>query len=186
MLFRSGEIKFPVVGPFLSDLNQEIKQEASYSEDLYIVPGKPQNGFYPRELKSIVVGLDSDTNQKHLLRAYFESIACLIKIYFDKLEFEGQVAIKNVFATGALSQNVPLLQIMSDILQLPISTVKEVDPACWGGAVLAGKVSGVWDEKQLKKTSGQFLSIVPNLDPLSSLAFFNRWQSMSDRCQEKG
>ena len=68
-----------------------------------------------------------------------------------------------------------LMQILSNILQVPVLTLKDGDFEWIGVIEMVGKKSSFFSKKvkSLKKVNRQY---IPSLDPITSLVLYNQWK----------
>lgn len=129
-------------------LQCEASEIAPGSEGIIFVPhfsGRvlPQNPY----MKGCFVGLDWKHNRAHMYRAIMEGIGyeysyylSVLKILFPYQEFE------RIYTIGGGAQSDLFNQIKSDILGLPVATLKTGETALVGCAVIAGVACGVFHD----------------------------------------
>ena len=89
----------------------------------------------------VIAGLTFDVTRPEITRAVLEGITFDQRIALDNLQQNG-FAIDALTAVGGGTRSGQWLQIKSDILGIPIRTLKHGAAACAGAAMLAGMGSG--------------------------------------------
>lgn len=108
-----------------------------------------------QRVKGAVVGLTLGTTAPMLYRALIEATAYGTKAIVDRFVEEG-VSIKAVKAIGGISQKSDLvMQIMSDVIGMPV-TVVDCDQACaLGAGMLASVACGIHPTVELAQNAMQ-------------------------------
>ncbi len=116
-------------------------------------------------LKGAIVGLSLGSDAGRVFRALIEATAFGAKKIVDRFVEEG-VRIDSVSAIGGVSKKSPLvMQILADVLNMPIHVV-ESDQACaLGSAMAAAVVGGIYrtvEDAQNAMSSGYETTYTPN------------------------
>jgi len=82
-------------------------------------------------LKGCFYGLGLHHNRLHMLRSLMESIAYEIKFNIESMRSSG-IMLKKVILSGGASQNRPLCQIISDVLQEKVEVFMEAEASSRG------------------------------------------------------
>lgn len=121
---------------------------------VYLVPaftglGAPHWDMYAR---GIILGLTRGSSRAHLCRAVLESIAYQTADLLLAMEKDANYAISALRVDGGASVSDILMQMQSDLLQIPVERPSMVETTAWGAACLAGMAAGIWsDFSQLKQ-----------------------------------
>jgi sugar (pentulose or hexulose) kinase len=83
------------------------------------------------DMKGSFYGLGLHHNQYHLLRALMESIAFEIRFNIESIRSSG-IELRKVILSGGASQNRPLCQIISDVLQSEVEVFLEAEASSRG------------------------------------------------------
>jgi xylulokinase len=86
-------------------------------------------------LKGVFYGLSLAHTKLHLLKALMESVAFEIRLNVEAVEQSG-IKIRNIILSGGASQNLPLCQIISDVLQMPLDISSEKEASSTGCFIL--------------------------------------------------
>jgi len=108
-------------------------------------------------LKGAISGLSLGTTAPMIFRALVEATAFGSKAIIDRFAREG-VQINEIIAIGGISQKSPfVMQVLSDVLNMPIKVIKSEQTCALGAAMFAAVAGGVYttvEEAQLAMGSG--------------------------------
>ena len=120
-----------------SDILNETQEIPSGSEGLIALPyfsGSGSPRWNPGQ-KGVFYGLTLGHGKAHMLKALMESVAFEIKLNVEAVRESG-VEINNIILSGGASQNLPLCQIISDVLQMPVEISGETEASSKGCFIL--------------------------------------------------
>lgn len=110
-----------------------------------------------QELKGAISGLNLGSDAPRIFRALIEATAFGSKAINDRFISEG-IRIDGVIALGGVAKKSPLvMQIVADVLDMPIKVARSEQACALGSAMAAAVVAGVYDstaEAQKKMGSG--------------------------------
>ncbi|MEC3880598.1 ribulokinase [Parapedobacter sp. 10938] len=90
-----------------------------------------------------ITGIRLGTDAPRLFKALVEATAFGSKAIVDRFEAEG-IPVEQVIATGGISKKSPyVMQVLADVLERPIKTVKTEQACALGAAMCAAVVAGV-------------------------------------------
>ena len=116
-------------------------------------------------LKGAVIGLTLGTTAPKIYKALIESTAFGSKAIVDRFISEG-IAINEVIALGGIPQKSPLvMQITSDILNMPIKVAASEQTCALGAAMFGAVAAGIYrniEEAQESMGSGFNRTYTPN------------------------
>ncbi|MHB1336616.1 MAG: FGGY-family carbohydrate kinase [Candidatus Humimicrobiaceae bacterium] len=117
--------------------------------------------YADQKLKGAIIGLTLGTNAIKLHRSLVEATAFGSKAIVDRFTKEG-IEIEEVVAIGGISQKSPLvMQILSDVLDMPVKVVKSSQAVALGastfGAVAAGYYRDIYEAQ--KQMASKFLKV---------------------------
>lgn len=92
--------------------------------------------YFDSEVSGIIHGLKLTTTRGQILRALIEGVGYEMKLNLEILEKSG-ISIKEIRAIGGGAKNDRMLQLMADILGVPVIKVKVTEAACMAAAMLA-------------------------------------------------
>lgn len=122
------------------------------SGGLYFVPSFSGLAapYWDDHATASMFGITTGTNIGHLCRALIEGIAYQIADVLSVMQKDIGNAIKNVKCDGGMSENVFLMQIQSDLINMPIVRSANQEMTTLGAAFLAGLALGIWkDQKEI-------------------------------------
>jgi xylulokinase len=90
------------------------------------------------------IGLTTRHGQAHLTRSILEGVAFGIKDMFCLMRDAGLGSIEEVRVSGGGAKSLLWRQILADVLDADLVTVKTTEGAAFGAALLAGVGAGVW------------------------------------------
>jgi xylulokinase len=94
-------------------------------------------------LRGAFIGLSMAHERRHFVRAIMEGVTFAIKSGYEILrEYYGQPV--RVVATGGAAKSGLWLQMIADILNVPLVTTKVKEKGCLGAAMTAGVACGVF------------------------------------------
>ena len=137
----------------LADSLEEMEKCASKVEDsngVYIIPsflglGAPYWDMYA---KGAILGLTYGVNKNHIIRAVFESIAYQSRDLIEAMEEDAGIDLDTVKVDGEdFVKSDVLMQILSDVIGIPVKRPKIIVPPELGVAYLAGLAVGIWKNR---------------------------------------
>ena len=133
--------------------------------DLYFLPfllgtGSPYMDYTP---KGAFLGLSHHHEQEDLRRAIYEGISYSVKQSLELLQVDRPPAERVLVCAGG-SYNRDWLQILANIIGLPLQTLEQKDTAVVGAAIIAGHAAGWFStiEEGIKKLVKEDVLIQPD------------------------
>lgn len=96
--------------------------------------------------RGVLLGLTTDHDRRHLLRALFEGLAYESRRILESMEVGTGVPIQSVRTYGGASQSDVWNQIFADILGRPVTVTQEPAPVSLGAAISAGYGVGIFPD----------------------------------------
>lgn len=87
--------------------------------------------------RAAIVGLSASSNRNHVIRAALESIVYQIKSALDSMFAPSELALTSIHADGGASRNLFLVQLIADIVGVPV-TLSGISDCSSLGAAYAG------------------------------------------------
>ena len=119
------------------------------------------------KLQGAILGLTLGTSAPEIFRALIESACFGSKAVFDRFIKNG-ISIRKIIATGGIPKKSPLVvQILSDVLNKPILTLKTDKVEALGAAIYGAVISGIYKnvESAQKRMSAEIDKIYyPNIE----------------------
>jgi glycerol kinase len=143
---------------------EQLAQEASDSEGVYIVPAFAGLGapYWNQHARGTIVGITRGTTAAHMARAALESIAYQTMDVIDAMQADANITVKELRVDGGATANNLLMQFQSDILHTKVVRPKITETTALGAAYLAGLAVGYW--KNLDEVSSQW-QVEKSFDP---------------------
>jgi glycerol kinase len=131
------------------DRSADVEALASSVGDnggVYFVPAFAGLGTpdWNQEARGTIVGLTRGTGRAHIARAALESIAFQSADLLDAIQSDSGKALAELRVDGGATANALLMQIQTDLLQIPVVQARTAETTALGAAYLAGLASGVW------------------------------------------
>lgn len=101
-----------------------------------------QTPYWDARARGALVGLTGGHGKPHIYRAILEGIGFEIKLQTDGLTAVGP-PIEHVFVTGGGSRSSAWMQILSDILERPLTLCGEQETTALGAAMIAAVATGI-------------------------------------------
>jgi glycerol kinase len=120
------------------------------SAGVFLVPaftglGAPHWDSYAR---GTIVGLTRGTTQAHIARAALESIALQTRDVIGAMERDSGISLRELRVDGGASANDLLMQVQSNILDVPVIRPSILETTALGAAYLAGLAVGFWPSQE--------------------------------------
>ena len=143
---------------------------------VYFVPAFTGLGapYWNNEARAAIVGMNFDTDQRHIVRACLESMAYNTKAIVDEMKAHGQ-KMKVVSVDGGASKNEFVLQFLADMLNQKVVKSKNSESTVLGAiyvAMLSLKIINLSDIKTLSESNKIF---TPKLNELERKKYYNGW-----------
>lgn len=116
------------------------------TDGVYLVPafaglGAPHWDQYAR---GTMVGITRGTTSAHIARAALEGIALQVKDVLKAMEKDSGITLKELRVDGGACANNLLMQLQSDLLNVPVVRPVVSETTALGAAYLAGLAVGFW------------------------------------------
>lgn len=130
--------------------SESLAQKVEDTSGCYVVPaftglGAPHWDQYAR---GTIVGITRGVNRYHIIRATLESLAYQVYDVLEAMKVDSGISIPTLKVDGGASANDFLMQVQSDIINVPVIRSKCVETTAMGAAYLAGLAVGYWADKE--------------------------------------
>ncbi|GIE75264.1 glycerol kinase [Actinoplanes philippinensis] len=150
----------------------------------YIVPAF--SGLYApywrSEARGVIVGLTSYITKGHLARAVLEATAWQTREVVDAMNANSGLALTTLKVDGGMTADNLLMQMIADVLDVPLVRPLAVETVSLGAAYAAGLAVGYWpDLDGLRRNwhiAGQWM---PAMDPAVRSAEYANWRRAVER-----
>jgi glycerol kinase len=145
----------------------------------YIVPAF-SGLFTPHwrsEARGIIVGLTSYITKGHLARAVLEATAWQTREVVDAMEADLGVPSSVLKVDGGMTADHLLMQIIADVLDMPVMRPMMAETVSLGAAYAAGLAVGYWpDLEGLRRNWHLAARWIPQMDPEDREAEYANWK----------
>jgi len=127
------------------ELNRMAEEAESRPDAPFLLPffSGELSPWYSPQSRGTLHGLDLSTTPGQIVRAVFEGIAFLVRANMEVMaEVSRPVAELRIFGGGSRSDT--WCQVIADVTQRPLGTLKTSECAAAGAAILAGLGSGLY------------------------------------------
>ena len=93
---------------------------------------------WDQDARGAILGLTGGTTKAHIARATLESLALQVADVMDAMQADSGIKLQELRVDGGAAANNLLLQIQSDLLQVPVVRPKNTETTALGAAYLAG------------------------------------------------
>ncbi|MFI1165445.1 glycerol kinase GlpK [Streptomyces sp. NPDC020801] len=165
----------------------EIETLARTVEDnggCYIVPAF-SGLFAPHwrsDARGVVVGLTSYITKGHLARAVLEATAWQTREVVDAMNADSGLALKQLKVDGGMTSDNLLMQMLADVLDVPVVRPLVAETVSLGAAYAAGLAAGYWpDMEVLRRNWHRAAQWLPDMDPERRAWEYESWQRAVER-----
>ena len=159
----------------------EIETLASTVEDnggCYIVPAFA-GLFAPHwrsEARGVIVGLTSYVTKGHLARAVLEAVAWQTREVVDAMDADSGLRLTDLRVDGGMTADHLLMQVVADVLDVPVSRPMVRETVSLGAAYAAGLAVGYWpDLEGLRRNWHRAGRWLPAMDPDRRAREYENW-----------
>ncbi|MFD0687388.1 glycerol kinase GlpK [Actinomadura fibrosa] len=150
----------------------------------YIVPAF-SGLFAPHwrsEARGIIVGLTSYITKNHLARAVLEATGWQTREVVDAMNRDSGLSLRELKADGGMTSDNLLMQIVADVLNVPVARPMVVETVSLGAAYAAGLAVGYWAGLEgLRRNWHRAARWVPAMDPGRRAAEYDNWRRAVER-----
>jgi sugar (pentulose or hexulose) kinase len=123
---------------------------------------------------------------KHLVRAALENLCFAFKANSTQLEEVSGLRVKEVSIGGGLAQSRALVQMLPDVLGMPVTCPETAEVTSWGTAMCAAVGAGAYADLEQAMEAMRPKSIIVEPTPKSVkeyLRHYQRWLSIGKRIE---
>jgi glycerol kinase len=127
--------------------SEALARSVDSTDGVYFVPALTGLGspHWAPDARGLLYGLTRGTRRKHVVRAALEAIAFQVLDVVDAMTERPSV----LRVDGGASSNGFLVQLMADVLALPVEVAAEPETTALGAAALAGVALGRWTQEDV-------------------------------------
>ena len=159
---------------------EKISKNIKDSNGVFLIPAFVglSNPHWLPDSKGMIYGLTPSVNKKHLIRASLESIGFQIKDYLEDLEKNKKIKLNNIYIDGGMTQNIFLIQLISNLLDRKINVSNFADMSAHG-TLLMGLMGMklVINPKDLKKYIKEYIQYTP-IKKNDDIKIYKKWKKI--------
>ncbi|GAO41706.1 glycerol kinase GlpK [Flavihumibacter petaseus] len=127
---------------------ETLAASVSTTENVFMVPAFAGLGapHWNQHARGTCFGITRGTTKAHLARAALESIAFQVMDVLKAMEADAGLPISELRVDGGATTNNLLMQIQSNVLQVPVVRPTVYETTALGAAYLAGLGVGYWED----------------------------------------
>lgn len=134
------------------------------------------------EARGVIVGLTSYVTKGHLARAVLEATAWQTREVVDAMNADSGLALKTLKVDGGMTTDNLLMQIVANVLDVPVERPMAVETVSLGAAYAAGLAVGYWpDLEVLRRNWHRAAQWSPQMDPRLRVEEHDNWQRAVER-----
>lgn len=150
----------------------------------YIVPAF--SGLFAPHWRSeawgIIVGLTSYITKGHLARAVLEATGWQTREVVDAMNADSGLSLKELKADGGMTSDNLVMQMVADVLNVPVARPMVVETVSLGAAYAAGLAVGYWAGLEgLRRNWHRAARWVPAMEPAQRAAEYDNWKRAVER-----
>jgi glycerol kinase len=165
---------------------EALARDVEDTGGVYFVPafvglGAPYWDAYAR---GTIVGLTRGTDRRHLARAALEAICYQSRDLLDAMTADSGIRLQALRADGGAAANNLLMQLQSDLLDVPVQRPAVTETTALGAAYLAGLAVGYWSG--LEEIAAQWrvgAMFEPTMTPAQRDLLYAGWQRAVERAR---
>jgi glycerol kinase len=171
----------------LSDYDQAEGMAGSVPDTggVYFVPAFSGLGapYLDPTARAAILGLNARTSKSQIVRAALEGFAHQVVDIAALMEKGTRIPAKLLRADGELARNNFLMQFQANLLGMPVERPVFLDSALAGAALMAGRASGRWPERDLAEIWRMERVFEPTLMEADRKQLRYRWLDAVERSQ---
>jgi glycerol kinase len=134
------------------------------------------------DARGVIAGLTSYITKGHLARAVLEATAWQTREVVEAMEVDADVEIAALRVDGGMTANNLLMQILADVLDVPVARPIVAETVSLGAAYSAGLAVGYWpDVASLKANWHKAAEWLPSMDPALRERDYRKWRKAVQR-----
>ncbi|RIJ66998.1 glycerol kinase [Nakamurella silvestris] len=126
--------------------------------------------------QGVIVGLTSYVTKAHIARAVLEASAWQTKDIVEAMNSAGGTPAKSLTVDGGMTADNLLMQLVADVLDIPVVRPMMAETVALGAAYAAGLAAGYWaDRDELRRQWHRAAEWQPAMDPVRRKAEYGNW-----------
>ncbi|ASW56591.1 glycerol kinase GlpK [Plantactinospora sp. KBS50] len=147
---------------------EELARTVDDNGGCYIVPAFAGlfAPYWRSDARGVIAGLTGYITRGHLARAALEATAWQTREVVDAMNADSDVPLRQLRVDGGMTANELLMQLLADVLDVPVIRPTVAETTCLGAAYAAGLAVGFWpDLDTLRRQWRQDARWQPAMDP---------------------
>ncbi len=157
------------------------------NDGVYFVPAFTGLGapYWDPDARGAIFGLTRDTDKAHLARAALESVCYQTHDLIAAIHQDGFKDFRALRVDGGMVHNSWLMQMLSDILQLPIEIAGIQETTAFGAAKCAGVGIGLWTLSEIERLWQAHGEFSPKISAEKQQRLLQGWRQAVSRVLTK-
>lgn len=166
--------------------SEQLAASVPDTAGVYLVPafsglGAPHWDMYARGL---LIGMTRGTTRAHIARAALEAMAYQTRDVVERMTAATGMTVPRMRVDGGAAVNNLLMQLQSDIVQVPVQRARIVETTALGAAYLAGLAVGYWEsQEQIAALWQADATYTPHMPASQSARLYRGWQAAVQRAK---
>jgi glycerol kinase len=128
--------------------------------------------------RGVIAGLTSYITKGHLARAVLEATAWQTREVIDAMNADSSLALAALKVDGGMTSDNLLMQIIADVLDVPVVRPMVVETVALGAGYAAGLAVGFWsDLEDLRRNWHRAAEWLPDMDPSYRDSEYQHWKN---------
>jgi glycerol kinase len=137
------------------------------------------------DARGVITGLTAYITKGHLARAVLEATAFQTREVVDAMNGDAGVDLTALRVDGGMTANNLLMQILADVLDVPVVRPIVAETPSLGAAYAAGLAVGFWpDVESLRANWHRAAEWLPTMDPVVRDKSYRKWTKAVTRAQD--
>jgi glycerol kinase len=126
---------------------EQLAAQAAADSDVYVVPAFTGLGapYWDPDARGAILGLTRASGPAEIVKATLESVAYQTYDLFEAMAADG-VRPSRLRVDGGMVANDAFVQLLADMLQIPVDRPRILETTAYGSALLAGQAAGVYGD----------------------------------------
>lgn len=131
-----------------ADETETYAKSVENNGGVYFVPAFTGLGapYWEPNARAAILGMSLDTEKAHIIRAALESVCYQSQDLLKAVQADYHHPLEILRVDGGMTANTWLMQFLSDILNLPVQRMKNVESTVIGAGILAALGSGIFKD----------------------------------------
>ncbi|HBC56833.1 MAG TPA: glycerol kinase, partial [Gammaproteobacteria bacterium] len=158
---------------------ENLATSVSSSDGVTLIPAFAGLGapYWNSGARGMITGLTRGSNRAHIARAALEAIALQSNDVLMAMQQVCEQPFSRLCVDGGASQNDLLMQIQSDVAQIPVQRSAIHEATALGAAFLAGLALGLWkNEDEILAIGRMGQEFSPSMGAPQRNSLLNQWQ----------